>query len=66
MAVDSPQDLAAEYRRLAQEARISAACASHAEVRRVYLRTAELWEQRAAAEDSKRGGRPIGPQGQGT
>ena len=48
-----PENLAAEYHRLADEARSKAANATHLDVRKVYLRTAELWDQKAAKEESK-------------
>jgi len=47
------KNLAAEYHRLAEDARLRAASATHLDVRKVYLRTAELWEQKAAMEASK-------------
>ena len=48
-----PKNLTAEYCRLAQEARLKAASATDLDVLKVYLRTAELWDQRAAKEESK-------------
>ena len=48
-----PKNLAAEYHGLAEEARSKAANATHLDVRKVYLRTAELWDQKATKEESK-------------
>jgi hypothetical protein len=47
------KSLSLEYRRLAQEARSNAEHAAHPDLRKVYLRTAELWDQKAAQEESK-------------
>jgi hypothetical protein len=48
-----PKNLAADYRRVAEEASLKAASATDLDVLKVYLRTAELWNQRAAREESK-------------
>jgi len=53
MANARRKNFAEEYRRLAEEARSKAANATHLDARKIYLRTAELWDQKAAKEESK-------------
>jgi hypothetical protein len=46
------EDLVTQYRRLAKAARLEAEVATEPNARMVYLRTAQLWEQKAEKEES--------------